>query len=81
MEYRKVKIINELRQEIQKAVKKIDINVVRGISGVFLRRVCCVEKRKSELIIDEHCRFLIVLICSAVNIILLLFCVSLLLIN
>ena len=55
MEYQKVKAVNDLRQEIRRALKKIDVNYVRKIIGAFLRRVYSVEKHEGELIIDEHC--------------------------
>ena len=57
MEYRKVTPINDLRQGIRKAIEKIDINDVQEVIGAFLRRMFCVEKRESELMIDKHCRF------------------------
>ena len=55
MEYRKVKTVNDLRQEIRRALKKIDINYLREVIGAFLRKVYSVEKQEGELIIDEHC--------------------------
>ena len=54
VQYHKVKTINDLRREIEKALKKIDINYVRDVIGAFLRRVRSVEKHDGELIIDEH---------------------------
>ena len=54
MEYHKVKTINDLRREVEKAIKKIDINYVRDVINVFLRRVHSVEEHDGELIIDEH---------------------------
>jgi hypothetical protein len=54
VEYHKVKTINDLRREVEKAMKKIDINYVREVIGAFLRRVYSVEKHGGELIIDEH---------------------------
>ncbi|CAF2096507.1 unnamed protein product [Rotaria magnacalcarata] len=53
--YYKVKTVNDLRREIEKATKKIDANYVRDTISVFLRRVRSVEKHNGELIIDEHC--------------------------
>ena len=44
MEYGKIKAINNLRREIEKAVKKIDIYYTREVIGAFLRRVHSVEK-------------------------------------
>ena len=41
MEYGK---INDLRRELEKAIKKIDIYYTRKVIGAFLRRVHSVEK-------------------------------------
>ncbi|CAF1229661.1 unnamed protein product [Rotaria sordida] len=54
IEYHKVKTVNDLRREVEKAIKKIDINYVRDVINVFLRRVRSVEEHDGELIIDEH---------------------------
>jgi transposase len=54
MEYRKIKTINDLRREVEKAIKKIDVNYLREVIGAFLRRVYSVEKHDGELIIDEY---------------------------
>ena len=53
MEYGKVKTINDLHREIEKAMKKIDLTYVREVIGAFLRRVYSVEKNNGELIINE----------------------------
>ncbi|CAM4844145.1 unnamed protein product [Rotaria magnacalcarata] len=55
VDYYKVKTINDLRLEIEKATKKIDVNCVWDTISVFRRRVQSVEKHNGELIIDEHC--------------------------
>ncbi|CAF2219076.1 unnamed protein product [Rotaria magnacalcarata] len=55
VDHYKVKIINDLRREIEKAMKKIDVNYVQNTISFFLRRVRSVEKHNDELIIDEHC--------------------------
>ncbi|CAF4275868.1 unnamed protein product [Rotaria magnacalcarata] len=55
VDYYKVKTINDLRREIEKATKKIDVNCVWDTISVFRRRVQSVEKHNGELIIDEHC--------------------------
>ena len=44
MEYGKIKTINDLRREIEKAIKKIDIYYTREVIGAFLRRVHSMEK-------------------------------------
>ena len=54
MDYHRVKTINDLRREIQKSVKKIDLNYIREVIGAFLRRVYSVEKHHGELIIDDY---------------------------
>lgn len=54
VEYQKVKTINDLRREIEKAIKKVDVNYVRVVIDAFLRRVRSVEKHNGELIFDEH---------------------------
>ena len=54
VEYHKVKTINDLRREVEKAMKKVDSNYVREVIGAFLRRVYSVEKHGGELIVDEH---------------------------
>ena len=54
MEYHKVKTINDLRQKVEKAIKKVDINYVREMIGAFFQRVYSVEKHVDEVIIDEH---------------------------
>ena len=53
MEYHKVKTINDLRREIEKSIKKIDVSYVREVIGAFLRRVYSVEKHGGELIIND----------------------------
>ncbi|CAF3503406.1 unnamed protein product [Rotaria socialis] len=52
--YNKVRTINELRREIEKAMKKVDVNFVRDTIAAFLQRVRSVEKHDGELIIDEY---------------------------
>lgn len=52
--YQKVKTVNDLRREIEKATKKIDIHYLRDTISVFLQRVRSVEKHDGDLIIDEH---------------------------
>ncbi|CAF1221231.1 unnamed protein product [Didymodactylos carnosus] len=54
VEYHKVKTINDLRREVEKAMKKVDVGYVREVIGAFLRRVYSVEKHGGELIIDEY---------------------------
>jgi hypothetical protein len=54
VQYGKVKTINDLRREIEKAIKKVDINYVRDVISVFLRRVRSVIKHNGELILNEH---------------------------
>ena len=44
MEYRKIKTINDLRREIEQAIKKIDIYYTRKVTGAFRRRVHSLEK-------------------------------------
>ncbi|CAF4341426.1 unnamed protein product [Rotaria magnacalcarata] len=51
VKYHKVKTINDLRQEVEKAMKKVDINYVWEVIGAFLRRVYSVEKHCGELMI------------------------------
>ena len=54
MDYKKVKNVNDMRRKVKKAVMKINLNYVREVIGVFLRRVYSVEKNEGELIIDEY---------------------------
>lgn len=54
MEYHKVKAINDLRREVEKVMKKVDVSYVREVIGALLRRVYSVEKHGGELIIDEY---------------------------
>jgi len=54
VEYGKVKNMNDLRREVEKAMKKVELHYVRDVIGVFLRRVRSVEKHDGELIFDEH---------------------------
>jgi hypothetical protein len=54
IEYGKVETINDLRREVKKSIKKLDVNYVRDTINVFLRRVRSVEKHNGELIFDEH---------------------------
>ena len=44
MAYRKIKAINDLRREIERSIKKIDIYYAREVISAFLRRVHSVEK-------------------------------------
>ena len=46
--------MNDIRREVKKAVMKIDLNYVREVIGVFLRRVYSVEKNERVLIINEY---------------------------
>ena len=39
VEYGRIKTINDLRREIEKAIRKIDICYIREVIGAFLRRV------------------------------------------
>lgn len=54
VEYGRIKTINDLRREIEKAIRKIDICYIREVIGAFLRRVYSVEKHDGELIINEY---------------------------
>jgi hypothetical protein len=36
MKYRQVKTINDLRREVEKAVKKVNISYIREVIGAFL---------------------------------------------
>ena len=54
VDYKKVKNVNDIRRKVKKAMMKIDLNCVREVIGVFLRRVYSVEKNEGELIIDEY---------------------------
>ena len=54
VEYGRIKTINDLRREIEKAISKIDICYTREVIGAFLRRVYSVEKHHGELIINEY---------------------------
>ena len=54
MKYGNVKKVNDLRREVEKAMKKVDINYVRDVISVFLSRVRSVENHNGELIFDEH---------------------------
>ena len=50
----RIKTINDLRREIEKAIRKIDICYIREVIGAFLRRVYSVGKHDGELIINEY---------------------------
>ena len=54
MKYENVKNFNDLRREVEKAMKKVDVNYVRDVISVSLSRVCSVENHNGELIFDEH---------------------------
>jgi hypothetical protein len=54
IDYGKVETIDDLRREVKKSIKKLDVNYVRDTINVFLRRVRSVEKHNGELIFDEH---------------------------
>ena len=54
MEYEKIKTINNLRREIEKTIKIIDIYYIREAIAAFLRRVHSMEKHDGELIINEY---------------------------
>ena len=49
-----VKKFNDLRREVEKAMKKVDVNYVRDVVSVFLSRVRSIENHNGELIFDEH---------------------------
>ena len=44
VEYGRIKTINDLRREIEKAIRKIDICYIWEVIGAFLRPVYSVEK-------------------------------------
>ena len=69
VEYGRIKTINDLRREIEKAITKIDICYIREVIGAFLRRVYSVEKTWRRT--DNQWIYLIlgVLYCSFENII------------
>ena len=54
MEYGKIKTINDLRRDIEKVIKKIDIYYTQEVIGAFHRRVHSVEKHDGQLIINEY---------------------------
>ena len=54
VEYGRIKTINDLRREIEKAIRKIDICYIWEVIGAFLRPVYSVEKHDGELIINEY---------------------------
>ena len=54
MKYGNVKKIDDLRREVEKAMKKVDVNYVRDVISVFLSRVRSVENHNSEQIFNEH---------------------------
>jgi len=57
VEYHKVTTVNDLRGEIIRAMKKVDITYAQEVIAIFLRRVHQVEKHDSVLIIDKHNSF------------------------
>ena len=54
MEHGKIKTINNLSREIEKAIKIIDIYYVREMIGAFLRRVHSMVKHDGELVINKY---------------------------
>ena len=54
MQYKNVKTVEDLRREIKKATKNVDVKYLRDTIDAFLRRVRSVEKRNGELVFDEH---------------------------
>ena len=56
----KVKTIVDLRREIEKAIKKIDLTYVQDVIDVFRGRVRSAEDHDGELIIDKHILDLVV---------------------
>ena len=54
MQYKNVKTVEDLRREIKKATKNVDVKYLRDTIGAFLRRVRSVEKRNGELVFDKH---------------------------
>ena len=53
MDYKKIQKIDDLRREVKKAIKKVEVNYVREVIASFLSRLYCVEKNKRELILNE----------------------------
>ena len=45
---------NDLRREIEKAIKKVNVNYVRDMISVFPSRVRSVESHNGEPIFDDH---------------------------
>ena len=54
MKYESVKKFNDLRREVEKAMKKVDVDYVRDVIRVFLSRVRSVENHNGEPIFDDH---------------------------
>ena len=54
VKYGRIKTINDLRREIEKAISKIDICYIWEVTDAFLRRVYSMEKHDGELIINEY---------------------------
>lgn len=54
IDYKKIKTIGDLRREIKKTTKKIDMKYVRDVIDVFLPRIRSVEQKNGKLIIDDH---------------------------
>ena len=54
VKYGNVKKFNDLRPEVEKTIKKVNVNYVRDMISVFLSRVRSVENHNGEPIFDEH---------------------------
>ena len=59
MKYGNVKKFNDLRWEVEKAMKKVDVNYVRDVISVFLSWVHSVENHNGELSILNYHRTLL----------------------
>ena len=53
MDYKKIQTTDDLRREVKKSIKKVEVNYVREVIASFLRRVYSVEKNNGELILNE----------------------------
>ena len=54
VKYGNVKKFNDIRREVEKAMKQVDVDYVRDVISVFLSRVHSIENHNGELIFDEH---------------------------
>ena len=54
VKYGNMKKFNDLRREVEKANKNVDVNYVRDVTCVFPSRVRSVENHNGELLFDEH---------------------------